>query len=63
MIIRKPTSTKYNFQFIVDIEGRSPDILVAKDILRKISRVSSDIFQFNQRYQSYAIVFLIQHNR
>ena len=40
------TSTKYNFQFIEDIEGRSPDIFVAKNVLRKISRFSGDIFQF-----------------
>jgi hypothetical protein len=46
MIISKPTSIKYNFEFITAIEGRSPDIFVVKDILRKISRFSGDIFPF-----------------
>ena len=46
VIIRKNTSTKYNFQFVENIEGRSPDIFVAKDVLWKISRVSGGIFQF-----------------
>ena len=49
MIIRKVTSTIYNFQIIEDIEGRGPDIFIEKNVLRKISCVAVTSFDVENK--------------